>query len=116
LRLLDSNIDLVTMNDLMDDLWEFYKIDPLWMYYFIWQHVSVFFCFINIFKVRINITGEWVDLLELCFFLSYLYGWRLLVILAFLTTNAYLDTNRLILENNECTPFWGSNPTYTVVH
>ena len=29
LRLLDSNIDLVTINDLMDDLWEFYKIDPL---------------------------------------------------------------------------------------
>jgi hypothetical protein len=29
MRLLDMNIDLVTMNDLMDDLWEFYKVDPL---------------------------------------------------------------------------------------
>jgi hypothetical protein len=28
LRLLDVNTDLVTMNDLMDDLWEFYKADP----------------------------------------------------------------------------------------
>jgi hypothetical protein len=29
LRLLDSNIDVITMNDLMDDLWEFYRSDPL---------------------------------------------------------------------------------------
>ncbi len=29
LRLLDMNTDLVTMNDLMDDLWEFYKADPI---------------------------------------------------------------------------------------
>ena len=29
MRLLDMNIDLVTMNDLMDDLWEFYKTNPI---------------------------------------------------------------------------------------
>jgi hypothetical protein len=29
MRLLDMNTDLVTMNDLMDDLWEFYKADPM---------------------------------------------------------------------------------------
>jgi hypothetical protein len=29
IRLLDMNIDLVTMNDLMDDLWEFYKVNPM---------------------------------------------------------------------------------------
>ncbi|UJR35920.1 hypothetical protein I4U23_028662 [Adineta vaga] len=29
LRLINMNTDLVTMNDLMDDLWELYKIDPL---------------------------------------------------------------------------------------
>jgi len=29
MRLLDMNIDLVTMNDLMDDLWEFYKVDSI---------------------------------------------------------------------------------------
>ena len=29
MRLLEMNIDLVTMNDLMDDLWEFYKTKPI---------------------------------------------------------------------------------------
>ncbi|CAF3317621.1 unnamed protein product [Rotaria socialis] len=29
MRLFDMNIDLVTMNDLMDDLWELYKINPI---------------------------------------------------------------------------------------
>jgi hypothetical protein len=29
MRLFDMNIDLVTMNDLMDDLWELYKVNPL---------------------------------------------------------------------------------------
>jgi hypothetical protein len=29
MRLLNMNIDIVTMNDLMDDLWELYKVDPL---------------------------------------------------------------------------------------
>ena len=29
LRLLDMNVDCITMNDLMDDLWELYKINPL---------------------------------------------------------------------------------------
>jgi hypothetical protein len=29
MRLFDMNIDLVTMNDLMDDLWEMYKVDPV---------------------------------------------------------------------------------------
>jgi len=29
LRLFDMNIDLVTMNDLMNDLWELYKLNPL---------------------------------------------------------------------------------------
>ncbi|CAF1430639.1 unnamed protein product [Adineta ricciae] len=29
MRLLTMNIDLVTMNDLLDDLWELYKLDPL---------------------------------------------------------------------------------------
>ncbi|CAF4168835.1 unnamed protein product [Rotaria magnacalcarata] len=29
MRLFDMNIDLVTMNDLMDDLWELYKTDPI---------------------------------------------------------------------------------------
>jgi hypothetical protein len=29
MRLFDMNIDLVTMNDLMDDLWELYKVNPV---------------------------------------------------------------------------------------
>ncbi|CAF0908677.1 unnamed protein product [Adineta ricciae] len=29
MRLFDMNIDLVTMNDLMNDLWELYKVDPI---------------------------------------------------------------------------------------
>jgi innexin len=29
MRLFDINTDLVTMNDLMDDLWELYRVDPL---------------------------------------------------------------------------------------
>ncbi|UJR10121.1 hypothetical protein I4U23_014343 [Adineta vaga] len=29
MRLFDMNIDLVTMNDLMNDLWELYKVNPL---------------------------------------------------------------------------------------
>ena len=29
LRLLDMNIDLVTMNDLLDDLWDLYKAHPI---------------------------------------------------------------------------------------
>ena len=29
MRLFDINTDLVTMNDLMDDLWELYQVDPL---------------------------------------------------------------------------------------
>ena len=29
MRLFDMNIDLVTMNDLMDDLWELYKLNPI---------------------------------------------------------------------------------------
>lgn len=29
MRLLDMNVDCITMNDLMDDLWELYKINPL---------------------------------------------------------------------------------------
>jgi len=29
LRLLNMNMDLVTMNDLMDDLWEYYNVNPI---------------------------------------------------------------------------------------
>lgn len=29
LRLIEMNVDIITMNDLMDDLWELYKVDPI---------------------------------------------------------------------------------------